>query len=83
MTARARPLQWREILTDALARHEAVSVRSVVANHLRPRSTHHWMPCDGFDAISHAQSDQQLASVGGSQCRLQDSPSGSIQSGGY
>jgi hypothetical protein len=34
-TPRARARQWREMLTDALARHEAISVPSTVIDHLR------------------------------------------------
>jgi hypothetical protein len=37
--ARARPRQWREILTDALARQVVISVRSAVSSHLRRTPT--------------------------------------------
>jgi hypothetical protein len=36
---RARPRQWREILADALAQREAISVRSTVIDHLRRTPT--------------------------------------------
>jgi hypothetical protein len=36
---RARPRQWREILADALAGHEAISVRGTVIDHLRRTPT--------------------------------------------
>jgi hypothetical protein len=36
---RARPRQWREILTDALARQEAISVRATAIDHLRRTPT--------------------------------------------
>jgi hypothetical protein len=38
-THRARPRQWRDILTSALAEHEAISVRGTVINHLRRTPT--------------------------------------------
>jgi hypothetical protein len=36
---RAPPRQWREILTDALAREEVINVRGTVNNHLRRTPT--------------------------------------------
>jgi hypothetical protein len=35
MALRARPRQWRDILTAALAQQEAISVRGTVTDHLR------------------------------------------------
>jgi hypothetical protein len=36
---RARPRQWRDILADALARREVISVRGTITNHLRRTPT--------------------------------------------
>lgn len=38
-TPRTHPRQWRQILTDALARQDAVSVRGTVVDHLRRTPT--------------------------------------------